>query len=126
MTAPSDRAVPVFPVRNVRAAIAHYRRLGFTAHAYGENAGDDAVYGFAERGTIELHLARTPDLDCARNSSAAYVYVADADALYAEWLAANAGGRFPQAPQDTPYHLREFAYVDPDGNLLRVGSEMKG
>jgi catechol 2,3-dioxygenase-like lactoylglutathione lyase family enzyme len=121
-----DRAVPVFPVRNVRAALAHYRKLGFDAHAYNEAAaGDDVVYGFVQRGHLELHLSRTPDLDCARNSSAAYLYVDDADALYAEWRAAGAGGRFYGAPADTPYHLREFAYADPDGNLLRVGSEMK-
>ena len=26
------------------------------------------------------------------------------------------------APQDTPYGLREFAYIDPDGTAHRVGS----
>jgi uncharacterized glyoxalase superfamily protein PhnB len=120
-----DRVAPVFPVRNVRAALEHYRRLGFDAKAYAENAGDDAVYGFVNRDRIELHLSRTPDLECDKNSSAVYVYVDDADALYAEWQAAGAGGRFFGAPEDTPYHLREFAYADPDGNLLRIGSEMK-
>ena len=29
-----------------------------------------------------------------------------------------------RAPFDTPYGLREFGYVDPDGNLLRVGSSL--
>lgn len=121
-----DRAVPVFPVRNVRAALAHYRTLGFSAHAYNEAAGDDdVVYGFVQRGHVELHLSRTPDLQRERNTSAAYLYVDDADALYAEWRAADAGGHFFGAPADTPYHLREFAYADPDGNLLRIGSELK-
>jgi uncharacterized glyoxalase superfamily protein PhnB len=97
-----DRVAPVFPVRNVRAALAHYQRLGFVAKA------------------------RTPELRVEQNSSAVYVYVDDADALWAEWqAAAPTGGRFLGAPEDTPYHLREFAYVDPDGNLLRIGSEMK-
>ncbi len=120
-----DRVAPVLPVRNVRAALAHYRRLGFEAKAYGENAGDDAVYGFLQRDRIELHLARVPELRVEENTSAIYVYVDDADALYVEWQAAASGGRFHGAPADTPYHLREFAYVDPDGNLLRIGSEMK-
>jgi catechol 2,3-dioxygenase-like lactoylglutathione lyase family enzyme len=120
-----DRVAPVLPVRNVRAALAHYRRLGFEAKAYAENAGDDAVYGFLQRDRIELHLARVAELRPDQNTSAVYVYVADADALYAEWRAADAGGRFVGAPADTPYHMREFAYVDPDGNLLRIGSEMK-
>jgi catechol 2,3-dioxygenase-like lactoylglutathione lyase family enzyme len=125
MKATFRSASPVLPVRNVRAALEHYRRLGFDAKAYGENAGDDAIYGFVSRDRIELHLARTPELRADANSSAVYVYVDDAETLYAEWQAAAAGGRFLGAPEDTPYHLREFAYVDPDGNLLRIGSEMK-
>jgi hypothetical protein len=48
----------------------------------------------------------------------------DADALHAEWAAAGVEGRF-RGPIDTPYGLREFGYVDPDGNLLRVGSSLK-
>jgi catechol 2,3-dioxygenase-like lactoylglutathione lyase family enzyme len=120
-----QRAVPVFPVRDVRAALALYRKLGFAAKAYGEQSAHEPVYGFLDRDGLELHLTRTPELDPARNTSAAYLYVADADALYAEWQAAGADGRFLGAPQDTPYHLREFAYADPDGNLLRIGSEMK-
>jgi hypothetical protein len=27
-------------------------------------------------------------------------------------------------PQDTPYGLREFAYVDPEGTLHRIGSPL--
>ena len=50
-----------------------------------------------------------------------YVYVDDADALLAEWRAAGVEGRFEDA-YDTEYGLREFCHVDPDGNLLRVGS----
>jgi len=114
------RAVPVFPVRDVRAALAHYRTLGFHAKAYGEESDHDPVYGFIDRDGLELHLSRTTDLDPARNTSAAYLYVDDADALYAEWQRAGAGGRFFGAPEDTPYHLREFAYADPDGNLYKL------
>ena len=29
------------------------------------------------------------------------------------------------APVDTDYGLREFALVDPDGNLLRIGSPLR-
>ncbi len=119
-----QRVAPVLPVRSVGAALAHYRKLGFTADAYGEQADGDPVYGFLSRDGIELHLARTPNLDPKTNTSASYLYVADADALYTEWSAAEVGGRLT-APEDTPYRLREFAHVDPDGNLLRVGSELR-
>ena len=50
-----------------------------------------------------------------------YLDVSDADALYAEWEALeNLEGRLI-APRDTPYGLREFAYVDPDGTAYRIG-----
>jgi hypothetical protein len=119
-----DRIAPVLPVRDVRRALDHYHRLGFIAEAYREMDGSDPIYGFVRRGTIELHLARTPELKIDENTSASYVYVDDADELYHEWKTASSGGRLTE-PVDTPYGLREFTHWDPDGNLLRIGSPMK-
>jgi hypothetical protein len=121
---PIARSVsPVFPVRNVEAALVRFEALGFKVKAYGEKAAGEPIYGFVSLDSVELHLARTPNLDPAANTSACYLYVEDADALYARWSAAGVGGRFV-APVDTPYGLREFVHVDADGNLLRVGSEL--
>ncbi|MBP2299718.1 bleomycin resistance protein [Azospirillum picis] len=120
MTVRFERVAPVLPVRDVRAALAHYGRLGFEATAY-DDASDEPVYGFLARGEVTLHLARVPDLDPAASASACYLYVDDADALHAAWQAAGIQGRLT-AVADTPYGLREFAHVDPDGNLLRVGA----
>jgi hypothetical protein len=119
-----ERVAPVFPVRNVRAALEHYRRLGFAAEAYGEQSEGDPIYGFIRRGPIELHLARTADLEPKRNTSAGYLYVDDSNSLFEEWSRAGVGGQLHK-PVDTPYDLREFAHVDPDGNLLRVGSRIQ-
>jgi hypothetical protein len=47
----------------------------------------------------------------------------DVDVLYATWREAGVEGRL-DPPRDTPYGLRELAHVDPDGNLLRVGSPL--
>jgi hypothetical protein len=116
-----ERIAPVLPVRSVKNAIDHYRRLGFAAEAYNEAVNSDPIYGFVQRGAIQFHLSRTPDLKTGHNSSACYVYVDDADALYAEWQTLSVGGKL-QAPTSTPYRLREFVYWDPDGNLIRVGS----
>ncbi len=121
-TKPS-RIAPIFPVRNVTTALAHYRALGFDARAYDEAGPDGPIYGFIARDGVEIHLALFRELDPKVNSSAAYFYVADADELRAAWVAAKVGGRVTPA-EDTPYGLREFAHVDPDGNLLRVGSEL--
>jgi catechol 2,3-dioxygenase-like lactoylglutathione lyase family enzyme len=117
------RIAPVLPARDVVRSLEHYRRLGFTAEAYEPAGPDGPFYGFISSGGVELHLTRTPDLDAKANTSACYIYVEDADALHGAWMASGAEGRFTR-PADTPYGLREFAHVDPDGNLIRVGSPL--
>jgi catechol 2,3-dioxygenase-like lactoylglutathione lyase family enzyme len=104
---------PIFPVRELAPALAHYAALGFTTSAYEE--GED--YGFADRDGVGLHLARDP----GRGAGSAYLYVRDADALFAEWSRPGiAGVTHPVGPM--PYGLREGSHVDPDGNLIRFGS----
>jgi catechol 2,3-dioxygenase-like lactoylglutathione lyase family enzyme len=108
---------PVLPVRDLEAAVTTYEQLGFTVERY---AGD-APYAFARRDDVWLHLSEVGDLDPLTSMVSVYLYVADADALHDEWRAAGVGGRL-HPPQDTDYGLREGAYVDPDGTLLRFGS----
>jgi hypothetical protein len=74
------RFSPIFGVRDLRAALAHYATLGFETFAY----DDGDVYGFARRDGIELHLAADPEHD-RPGSGAAYLYVRDADELYKQW-----------------------------------------
>jgi catechol 2,3-dioxygenase-like lactoylglutathione lyase family enzyme len=122
-----ERVAPVLPVRNVARAIERYKRLGFEGEAYGEpgqSTDDDPVYGFLGWGPVDIHVSRFRELDPKTSTSACYLYVDDADALHAAWSAANVEGDL-RAPVDTPYGLRELVYIDPDGNLLRVGSPIK-
>jgi uncharacterized glyoxalase superfamily protein PhnB len=112
---------PILAVRDLDAALGHYRTLGFDVRAY----EGGAAYGFVERDDVSLHLAEDPALDRAVNDCAVYLYVNDADALYAQWRAAHPAGRLV-APVDTDYGLREGAHIDPDGNLLRFGSNLPG
>ena len=110
---------PIFPVRDMTAALAHYAALGFVTHRY---AGEDD-YGFADRDGTGLHLAGDPGHDPAHRHASAYLYVRDADALYEEWTRPGIGGQ-TRPPGPTPYQLREGAHIDPDGNLIRFGSPM--
>jgi hypothetical protein len=114
-----DRVAPVIPVRDLDGALDRYRRLGFTAHPY---SGGER-YGFAERGSVSLHLTEWDEHDPGRAGAVVYIYVSDADALYAEWREAGVEGRLGE-PFDTEYGLREFGYVDPEGTLHRVGSPL--
>lgn len=107
---------PIFPVRDLAAALTHYTALGFETLAY----ADGADYGFANRDGTGLHLAAHPDHG-HQHSAETYLYVRDADALYAEWTRPGIGGETrPVGLME--YRLREGSHIDPDGNLIRFGS----
>ena len=109
---------PIFPVRDLAAALAHYRVLGFETRSGGPG------YGFADRDRLSLHLAADPQHDPTHAAASAYLYVRDADALYEEWRRPGIGGR-TDAVVATPYGLREGSHVDPDGNVVRFGSPIE-
>lgn len=114
------RVAPIIPVRDLDAALERYRRLGFDVRAYD---GPDR-YGFVDRESVSLHLTEWAEHDPMRTAASVYLYVSDADALHTEWTALGVEARFSE-PADTPYGLREFAYVDADGTLHRIGSPLK-
>jgi hypothetical protein len=106
------RIAPIFAVRDLDSAMAHYHRLGFATRAY---AGGG--YGYATRDGIEIHLGVVAAEDL--RSSGAYLFVEDADELAATWQAA---GVEVHPPEDTEWGQHEGAVVDPDGNVIRFGS----
>ncbi len=116
-----DAVAPVIPVLNLADALERYRRLGFTVRAYGHGTG----YGFADRGDVSIHLSEWEEHDPKRTAAVVYLYVSDADAVHAEWADAGVEGRLTTVA-DTDYGMREFAFVDVDGTLHRVGSRPSG
>ncbi len=116
-----DSAAPILPAVDVDQALDRYSRLGFSTHRH---EGADP-YGFARWDDVWLHLAQSDAHDPATSAVMVYLFVSDADALHAQWSAPDVGGQH-HAPSDTGYGLREGAYVDPDGNLLRYGSWLPG
>jgi DNA-binding MarR family transcriptional regulator len=109
------RCFPMFSVRDMTAATAHYRALGFTVVPDAE--GD--AHAFARREGAGLHLVVD---DHADGGGVAYLHVRDADALYAEWQAADAGGELHPV-ETTSYGMREGTHVDHDGNAIHFGSD---
>ena len=116
------KSVPILPVRDVSAALKTYGSLGFSTDVYQEADGT-AIYGFIQREGLELHLNLFRDLDPLTNTSAVYFYVSDPDTIYREWSEAHTEGRLVP-PEEKSWGMREMAYVDPDGNLLRIGSPL--
>jgi uncharacterized glyoxalase superfamily protein PhnB len=117
---------PQFFTEDMSATLASYQaKLGF------ECLGtwlDPPVYAIVARDNHRIHFrcapppANNPDkyddelLD-------AYLFVEDADALYAEY-----GGRgveFTRTLGDTPWESREFVVKDCDGRLLAFGSDRR-
>jgi catechol 2,3-dioxygenase-like lactoylglutathione lyase family enzyme len=107
---------PIFAVRDLKQSIAFYEAaFGFETDAtYGDG------YAILSLGDVGLHLTVWREMDPRQNAGAAYLYVTDVDDL-AVRAAAVKGGELRHDVELKPWGLREFAIVDPDGNLLRVG-----
>ncbi len=115
-----DLAIPTLPCRSVNATVEFYKRLGFEGGAHEFN-GD---YAILCRGTVELHFFTHRELVPAESSSGCYVRVLDVESVYLSFSSSQlprAGIPRMDTLEDKPWGLREFAVVDPDGNLLRIG-----
>jgi catechol 2,3-dioxygenase-like lactoylglutathione lyase family enzyme len=117
---PNDIAIPILPSRSLPATLAFYARLGFDGETLG--AADD--YAILTRGALELHFFMHATLNPAESWAGCYLRVADVDSLYQAFAAAGLPRQgIPRMDllANKPWGMREFAVVDDDGNLLRVG-----
>jgi len=117
------RPVPILPMSDPAATQELYGRLGF--QVVDATPDGQAPYLIAERDGAELHFFHWPEVDPLRSGFQCYLEVDDVDAVYAEW-ASQVPGRegHPRvaAPEDKPWGLREMAFVDGDGTLLRLAT----
>ena len=107
----------------MRDTLAFYRRLGFDGKIVG--VGDS--YAILTRGAIEIHFFTHRELRPAESSAGCYVRVLDVRDIYQAFALAQLPREgIPRMDllEDKPWGMREFAIVDPDGNLLRVGQEL--
>lgn len=115
-----DLAIPTLPCRSVSATVAFYERLGFEGGAHAFNR----EYAILRRGAVELHFFTHEALVPAESSSGCYIRVLDVESIYRSFSTSELprmGIPRMDALEDKPWGLREFAVVDPDGNLLRIG-----
>ena len=117
---PTDLAIPILPSRSLSSTLAFYGRLGFE----GEILGEGDAYAILTRGDLEIHFFLHTESVPAESWAGCYLRVADVEPLYEAFLAAGLPLRgIPRmvAIENKPWGMREFAIVDEDGNLLRVG-----
>ena len=115
-----DLAIPTLPCRSVTATVAFYKRLGFEGGPHEFNSD----YAILCRGAVELHFFTHRELVPADSSAGCYIRVLDVENVYRSFSSnqlPSAGIPRMDSLEDKPWGLREFAVVDPDGNLLRIG-----
>jgi catechol 2,3-dioxygenase-like lactoylglutathione lyase family enzyme len=117
-----DIAIPILPSRSLSDMLAFYRRLGFEGeiHSFGD-------YAIIRRDTVELHFFTHRELRPAESSAGCYIRVSDADSIYRAFTLAQLPRKgIPRmdALEDKPWGMKEFAVVDSDGNLLRIGQKL--
>jgi catechol 2,3-dioxygenase-like lactoylglutathione lyase family enzyme len=112
--------VPRLPSCNFAATVDFYvRGLGFVVIAEYANQ-----YLILQRDEAEVHFFTQADLDPLTNPTMYYLRVSGIDQWAAQALAA--GLLFAPAGQlhITPWGQREFALLDPNGNLLTFGEAL--
>ena len=118
-----DLAIPQLPSRAIDKTIAFYRRFGFD----GEVASPNNDYAILDRGSVELHFFLHETLIPAESSFSCYIRVGDVEAVYRAFGAAKLPSRgIPRMEplENKPWGMREFAVVDEDGTLIRIGQEL--
>lgn len=115
-----DLAIPTLPSRSVTDTVAFYQQFGFD----GKLRGVGNSYAILTRGTLEFHFFTHRDLRPAESCAGCYFRVVDADSAYEVFRAAGLPEKgIPRLDpiEDKPWGMREFALVDRDGNLIRIG-----
>lgn len=118
-----DKAIPILPSRSVSDTVAFYGRLGFD----GKICGTGGSYAILNRGAVELHFFTHSELRPAESHAMCYIRVHDVESLYHAFALAQlprTGIPRMDVLENKPWGLREFAIVDPDGNLLRIGQTL--
>jgi uncharacterized glyoxalase superfamily protein PhnB len=116
---------PQFFTTNIPATLAYYNeKLGFRCLGTWQ---DPPVYAIVARDQQAIHFrcAEPPAANPDKYSDElldAYLYVENADALYAEYAAR--GVQFTRGLANMPWNSREFVVKDCDGRLLAFGASV--
>lgn len=118
---------PIMQCRDLAETQKLYAFIGFET----EGVWDEYGYMIMRSGGAEIHFTERRDLEPKANNSAAYLRLEDVDGI-SERLATlgwpiddESIPRFGPVV-DTPWGMRETAWVDPSGNGFRAGAFADG
>jgi uncharacterized glyoxalase superfamily protein PhnB len=114
----AQQSATVFQVSNLEAALKHYVEvLGFTEDfRFGDYAG-------VTIGDVCVHLCAHSIHQRPVGGGTVCIFADEVDSYYREIQAK--GAQIKAEPRDYPYGMRDFMVVDPDGNHLSFGCEVK-
>src|ERR1041385_8487932 len=109
---------PVLSVKDVRAAVAFYERIGFAKRFVDDDA--NPRYAGVARDGIELHVQwhDAAEWTYPVDRAATRFVVDDVDALFAQWRTLDPALDRTDV-MDTAWGTREFHVRDVDGNVLQ-------
>jgi hypothetical protein len=116
---------PQFFTIDIPATLAYFKdKLGFECLGTWQ---DPPVYAIVARDQQPIHFrcAEPPTPNPGKYADElldAYIFIEDADALYAEYSAR--GVEFIRGPANMPWRSREFVIKDCDGRLLAFGANL--
>jgi catechol 2,3-dioxygenase-like lactoylglutathione lyase family enzyme len=114
-------AIPILPSHDLLETRIFYEALGFRVTGWWPEFGG---YASLVRGDLTVHFFAHDTLSTLENYGQCYWRVKDVDALHAEYAALglpDSGVPRLDAVENKPWGMREFAIVDPSGNLVRIG-----
>ena len=120
----TERSEPILPARSLDETRDFYKKLGFASWHNGRGGWEYEIFS---RGHLVVHFFLESSLIPGESDSMCYLRVRDADQLYEEFAKLNlpkVGIPRLTPPADQPWGMREFALVDPNGNLLRIGHDL--
>lgn len=112
--------IPTLPSGDFDRTAGFYKPLGFTEDA--RYPGEYLI--MSHRKGIELHFWHKPSVDPKSNDAGCYVRFPTADdagRLHEQWSETGLDLDQLRPLEDPGYNLLEFALLDPDRNLLRIG-----
>ena len=121
-----NQIAPQFFTMDIPATLAYYKdKLGFDCLGTWQ---DPPVYAIVARDHHRIHFrcAEPPALHPDKYADElldAYLFIEDADELYAEFTAR--GVEFTRSLANTPWQSREFVVKDCDGRLLGFGASIE-
>ena len=119
MSAGTIRSAAVLEVADVVASAAYYRdKLGFS---YDRFWGEPPCFCIVGRGAVSIFLdqSRTKRTIPLNQYWAAYVYVDDVEAVYADLK--QRGAEIAREVCTMEHGCREFDVRDPDGHIIGIG-----